>query len=288
MDLNTLSYFCRVAREPNINQVARKIGMTPSALSKAIIRLETELETSLFHRRNKRLIITEAGKQLAQRAQSLFDLEERIRKEVQGGLGTLRVVLAGPEVCLLEAANSVRQKLEKPGRSLEMVLKPSPEVAAIEMLERGEVDLVVTCGEFPTSLRSRVLRKVKFVTCAGPTHALGKSARRIISINEVLKYPFAQGDAPFFGAIPLNSNVLDGWRDDRFPRHIGFKSSSLKIVEHLLVTGAALSYLPDYYAEKLSVTVLKISGCPYQCEQNLSVVGTRDQTTPWLTEFWRR
>lgn len=61
MDLNQLHYFKVVAETENITRAAQKLYITQPALSRAIARLEAELDVKLFDRRTNALILNENG-----------------------------------------------------------------------------------------------------------------------------------------------------------------------------------------------------------------------------------
>lgn len=61
MDLNQLHYFTVVAETENITKAAQKLYITQPALSRAIGRLESELDVKLFDRRTNTLILNEDG-----------------------------------------------------------------------------------------------------------------------------------------------------------------------------------------------------------------------------------
>lgn len=64
MDTKDLRYFRQVCELGSINQAARQLFITPQGLSRAIRRLEQELNTSLFERSPGGMVSTESGKYL--------------------------------------------------------------------------------------------------------------------------------------------------------------------------------------------------------------------------------
>ena len=62
MDLNQLHYFITVAETGNITKAAQKLYITQPALSRAIGRLESELDVKLFDRSTNTLILNENGR----------------------------------------------------------------------------------------------------------------------------------------------------------------------------------------------------------------------------------
>ena len=61
MELRHLRYFAALAETLNFTRAAEKCHVTQSTLSHQIKQMETELDTRLFERIGKRVVITEAG-----------------------------------------------------------------------------------------------------------------------------------------------------------------------------------------------------------------------------------
>ena len=67
----------RVAETKNFSEAGRQLGLSPSAISKSISRLEEQLGVRLFHRTTRQMSLTEEGQQFYQRCrQVLSDVEE--------------------------------------------------------------------------------------------------------------------------------------------------------------------------------------------------------------------
>lgn len=62
--LSALRTFEAAARHCSFKLAAHELGVTPSAVSRAVNSLEDYLSTNLFHRRPRSLILTDAGKEL--------------------------------------------------------------------------------------------------------------------------------------------------------------------------------------------------------------------------------
>lgn len=64
IDLNALSIFCMVADERNFRAAADRLGVTRSAVSQTIRKLEETMGIALVHRTTRSVSLTEAGQQL--------------------------------------------------------------------------------------------------------------------------------------------------------------------------------------------------------------------------------
>ena len=67
-DLNTISIFLAVARAHSFRVAADQLGITRSAVSQAVRRLEDSLGTALLHRTTRSVSLTEAGEAFLSRA----------------------------------------------------------------------------------------------------------------------------------------------------------------------------------------------------------------------------
>jgi len=79
--LNLLESFLQSAEGGGFSEAARRLGLTPAAVSKNVARLEARLGVRLFQRSTRRLALTEAG--------------ERLLQQVRGPLGELQSAIAG-------------------------------------------------------------------------------------------------------------------------------------------------------------------------------------------------
>lgn len=74
IETRLLYYFLAIAREQNITKAAQTLYVTQSTLSKQMMDLEKQLGKQLFIRGNRKLILTEEGNFLRNRAQEILEL----------------------------------------------------------------------------------------------------------------------------------------------------------------------------------------------------------------------
>ena len=94
MELRQLEYFCRIADTGSIHEAARRLNLTQPPLSYQLRQLEEELGVRLFERGSRGVALTEAGKLLYARAESLLDYARSTRQEVSEA-GRRRVLRLG-------------------------------------------------------------------------------------------------------------------------------------------------------------------------------------------------
>ncbi len=106
--LPDLASFILVVNEGSFTAAAKQLGVTPSALSKLITRLEQALSVKLFERTTRKLIITQAGQKvydqsiaMVNAAQQAVELSAEDHAEPTGAL----TVAAPPKHFLIRCFN---------------------------------------------------------------------------------------------------------------------------------------------------------------------------------------
>lgn len=82
MDTRVLKYFLTVAHTNNITRAAKQLHITQPTLSRQIMELEKELDTTLFDRNQRHLQLTEAGVLFQQRATNLLQLIDQTKDDL--------------------------------------------------------------------------------------------------------------------------------------------------------------------------------------------------------------
>ncbi len=285
MEIFELRYFFEVAKLENIHRAAQALRVSPGSLSKAVARIEDELGAKLFARHGRNIRLTDQGKLLKLRASQILQLEEAARLEIAGASGHLQIVLAGPEVLLVKMGMGLSRELRERYPNATFEYHACDEERALDEVAAGEAHLALVTGDAPADLTAKAIADTTFVTVVGRGHPLYARAKKPVAIEDVLKYPFVSPSRPILGKVGLKQS-LDGWRDDQFTRHVPYLTTSLKLLETFVVSGQALAYLPDYYAEQLDVAVLDVTGCPYSCVQKIRLVARKPKSIGWLNQLF--
>ncbi|MEO9869680.1 LysR family transcriptional regulator [Ekhidna sp.] len=95
MEIRHLKLIREVAETKSLTKAKDSLFLSQSALSHQLKEIENQLGTQLFHRVNKQLILTNAGKMVLESAERILEDLERtelsIKKYVSGSTGTLRL-----------------------------------------------------------------------------------------------------------------------------------------------------------------------------------------------------
>lgn len=169
-DLNSLRVFVRVAQLRSFKAAAASLGLTSSAVSKAITRLEAEVGVGLLQRTTRSVGLTEDGA-------VFFDNCKQILGEIEQAEHLLSRATAGPYGRLrVHMTEGFGRRVVMPLLGEFLAQYPSLSVSAelsnraVDIANEG-IDIDIQIGEVADSrLVARPLGRVNFVTCASPAY----------------------------------------------------------------------------------------------------------------------
>lgn len=165
-----MAVFVRVVDEGGFSAAARALGLTPSAVSKLVSRLEDRLGARLLNRTTRRLSLTDEGEAYYQRSAHILDeideAEQAVTRLHAAPRGRLRVTAAAAF-----ATNQIAPLLpEFLDRYPEVHLELSVTDRIVDLVEEG-FDVGVRTGALgDSSLISRLLAEDHRTICATPAH----------------------------------------------------------------------------------------------------------------------
>jgi LysR family transcriptional activator of nhaA len=93
LNFHHLRYFWFVAHQRSLTKAATLLHVSPSALSIQLRQLEDRLGNALFERKNRRLVLTEAGRIALAYAETIFHSGQELVSTLKGITPSSRVVL---------------------------------------------------------------------------------------------------------------------------------------------------------------------------------------------------
>jgi LysR family transcriptional activator of nhaA len=145
LNYHHLRYFWAIAHEGSLTKAASKMNVAQSALSIQLRHLEETLGQPLFVRKNRQLVLTEAGRMALQYADSIFQAGEELVDTLQHRSRRTRQVLRVGAVATL--SRNFQWEFVKPlrnRRDVELVLRSGVLRDLIVQLRNHEVDVVLS------------------------------------------------------------------------------------------------------------------------------------------------
>ncbi len=148
--LARLPLFIRVAKLGSFAAVARELDMTPSAVSKQIQRLESELNVRLFQRTTRKLVLTDDGQRFFDRSAELIESLQQATDDLQDSHGNIagRLKISVPIALLDFGLNQALAQFALDNPDLELQIEGNERV--VDMLEEG-IDVAIRVGALDDS-----------------------------------------------------------------------------------------------------------------------------------------
>jgi len=168
--LRVLQFFLAAADQGSFISVAKQQGISPSTISKAISRLESDLALQLFYRNTRNLKLTQAGEVYAETVRHVVNelsaCEYSLSKINDAPEGHLKISVPVSYGRLYIRPWMKTFNLHYPKISFELTYSDQ----YVDMIEQG-IDVCIRSGTVQDNrLVSRRLSPIDFVTCASPDY----------------------------------------------------------------------------------------------------------------------
>ncbi|WEY41219.1 LysR family transcriptional regulator [Paraburkholderia sp. SUR17] len=239
-NLNGIVAFVRTAETLSFVEAGRKLGISASAVGKAIAKLEASLGVRLFHRTTRRVSLTHEGQHFHERChrilEELRDAEAMLSKAAQTPRGRLRVSLPviGYRFLLpVLPAFSARYP------DVELDLDFNDRI--VDVVEGG-FDAVIRSGLLTdSSLMSRRLGPFRFVLCTSPEYVARMGQPRTVA--ELVEHDCVRYRFPTTGR-------LQPWTfgdDDEPPRlRTSMTCNNMEALRGAVIAGFGIGFVPDF------------------------------------------
>lgn len=295
MNLSDLRVFVSAARRPSLGAAALELHLTPSAVSKALKRLEDSLGKPLFDRSAKQLVLNDSGQLLLARAQTLLALADQAKADLMGERAAIDSRIAGPAILLWRHGQMLSQALRAyPEASLRMQAMFEDE--ALAALLRGDINAAIVTGDviegrgehWSDEWRVTPLGSVTLHLVAGQRHPLLRSLPQAQLLEadtaQVLAHDFACPSRSLFCGVQRGARS-DGWRDDQLPRKIRYWTDDLQLLLSLVKSGEALAYLPDFALADPELRRIHVTDCAFECVEQVALVWNQVKASAWQREL---
>ncbi len=299
MDIFDLRSFLVVARYANLRNASADLHQSPSALSKAIKRLEMALNTPLFDRVGKSIRLNSHGEHLRERAMHLVGLADQLQAEFRGERQHLHCRIVGPAILQWRFGPLIASILQSHHKNSGVAFESQFEDAAISALARGEADFALATGaavhaNLPAGLEAVALGSMTMQLAAGKSHPILQGDKRSktnlakfkVNTAQILQHDFACPDRSLFCGIDRGARS-DGWRDDQLPRRIRFWLDDLQLLMALVRSGQALAYLPDFALDEPDLVRIHVTDCAYECVEQAWLVWRPGTASGWQNTLIR-
>lgn len=249
-DYDPLRQFVELARSLHFGRTARATHISPSALSRAVQRLEAEVGEPLFEREHHKVTLTPAGEAFRRHATTVLEEWQRFeadRASTHGDLnGTVHIY------CTVTAAQSIvpdllaKVRRAHPGVRIELATGYAAD--AVEQLRGGEIDVSIAAlpDHLPAGIASRVLTSTR-VVFVGPS----QGALHAATMRRPLDWSQIPLVLPAYGLV---RDYVDRWLADRgVVPSVYAEIQGHEAILSLVALGCGVGVVPRLVLEKSSL-----------------------------------
>ncbi|MBC3930567.1 LysR family transcriptional regulator [Undibacterium curvum] len=267
LNIESLIAFVSVMDTGSFSAAADRLGQTPSGISRAISRMETQLGTTLLKRTTRRLDITEEGEWLLARARQilsdLHDTEASMNARLSQPSGLVRVSAATPVLNHLIAPLAADFMDSYPLIRLDLVSGET----VVDLIEE-KIDLAIRIGPLADStLHARGLGSSRLRLLASPDYL------KRYGIPQKIEDLSAHRLIGFTSPATLNMWPLTQDNGNNYLIQAQITASSGETLRHLALRGTGIVCLADFLTSE-----------DREKGQLLSIM--EDVSLPWHQPVW--
>ncbi len=196
MEIKQLKAFVAIAEEKTFTAGAKRVNVTQAAVSMQIRQLEEQVGLPLFTRTPRRVLITEAGERLLERARRILrehDAAIEELAEIAGAeYGRLRIGSASA-MFATDQLPSILEKLRNEYSNAEVSVSSGTSKTLVDKILHGELDIsFVSLPVENTHIKTELLYSDEVVAIAHPDHPLAND--KYISAAKLAGEPLILGE----------------------------------------------------------------------------------------------
>ncbi|QDI91101.1 LysR family transcriptional regulator [Salicibibacter halophilus] len=249
MDIRQLQYFTEVAKSQSFTKAASYLHISQPSLSKAIKRLEDELDVPLFHRSSKQLHLTDAGKAVLNNTKHVLDSFHHLTAELSDMMdlkkGEIKIgippIIGASFIAQLISA----YKEQHPAVDLRLTEVGSKRIK--QGIDDGTLDIGFICNIPYQKENFEVVKMFKdpLVFVAHQEHPFSK--RETISIAELENEPLVLYQNDF----SLHDSIIDACLKNGFYPQVVCESTQKDFMLEMVNARLGVALLPRQIANEM-------------------------------------
>jgi DNA-binding transcriptional LysR family regulator len=246
LELRHLRYFVAVAEELNFTRAAERLHIAQPPLSTQIRQLEEELGAQLFEREKRRVFLTQAGREMLDRARAILAAAEEAKKAARraavGETGELHLGYAASAM-FTEVLPGVIRRFQKRLPHIQLHLHEMPSMEQLYAVHNRELDVGIVRRPdvaTPAGVRIEEWYRAPLVAAIPKAHPLAK--RESLRFADLKDEPLIL--FPRDSGIGLYWRVVDLCVKAKFRPRIARETRDYAIMIGLVAAGVGIAVVP--------------------------------------------
>lgn len=285
IDLNKLSLFLDVARAGGVTKAASLVNLTPSAVSQSVKALEEALDTSLFDRVGKSLILTADGKALVnglnRYQEGLRETLDSLRSQRESVKGRIRLGIFYGFSNVLAAEFLAKLRRENPDVVIDVLFAAPSELDRLTQYRRLDFAINLFKSSDDLGLEETFLLADELWLVSAQ-----KPPGRSLGLSELRKAPFID--------YYRSSRLIAAWIKHHFAKGVRdvpvvMHASHSELVVQLILQGVGIGIVASSIAKPFvtSGQLFVIRGTKQQLESPIWLKERRDAERSRVRSYFR-
>lgn len=281
IELRHFHYFLAVADELHYRKAAEKLCISQPGLSRQIKQMEEILETPLFIRDKKKVVLTPAGEFLKKEVEFIINHLEVTKKQLklisEGDFGEIRIGFLGS--AMQTVVPDLLLKLQEKFPQIKTTLEELSNKAQVNAILKDTLDIgFVRLARVPHGLGLKTVLKDTFSLVLPADHTIKeenfKNIGQLSKENFIL---FSQDYSPLYF-----DTVMSICEDAGFSPKVSHKSVHAQTIFKLVENKLGIAIVPTslQYGFKMGVKFIELTKIKQRAE--LSVIWKKDNRNPTI------
>lgn len=248
MNIRDLKYLVAVAETQHFGKAADMCFVSQPTLSMQLKKLEEELNVQLFERTSKKVIITDIGKELVEKARRVLAEIDELKQSAQmaqdpfSGQIRLGIIPTMGPYLLPRLLSKVHDQYP----NLELVLYEDKTEVITDKLKRGELDAIILALPIDDDgFATESLFVEDFYAAVPKSHKLAKKKSLFIDdLKDENLLLLGEGHC-------FRDQALEACRFSGAHLKSGFQATSLETLKHMVAAGAGVTLFPKMMVDTL-------------------------------------
>lgn len=283
VDIKHMKYFVEVVKQGGMTNASKALFIAQPTIRNAIKDIESELEMPLFDRKNRQLILTDAGQIFYKKSEEILNLYSTIPAEMKGlsqldsghiNIGMSAVMNVNHFIRILGEFHQLYPNVtynlnEHGGKYIE------------ENLDKGTLDIGITTLPVDAHrFNSLALYKEELVLVVSKDHPFAQ--QESVLMSDLKDEDFILFNEDFY----LNDKIIEAAKNNGFIPHAISNISQWKFIEDLLIAHLGVSILPKSIVNMLSDRISSVNIKNPTMIWELGVIWMKDKTLSHATKRW--
>lgn len=281
IELRHLTYFLAVAQELHFRKAAEKLFISQPGLSRQIRQMEEILETQLFERNKKKVVLTPAGHYLKKEVEYIFNHLDNVKRQLKlvgdGSNGELRIGFLGS--AMQEVVPKLLLQIKEKYPKVKSTLEELSNFAQVDAVLNDQLDMgFVRVSRVPNTLHMKTVYRDTFSLVLPERYPMitreFEGMHQFINDEFIL---FSQAYSPLY-----YDTIMSICQDAGFAPKISHKSVHAHTIFKLVENHMGIAIVPTslQHGFQMRVKFIELKNIPQRAE--LSVIWKKEHTNPVL------